>query len=92
MTDTSTDLDLIRESVRMRGSRYLIEPINGEPMTDYMLRCMEVGALLAVEPIATLNVARMARLSRLADDVIRQATTQREVATVVTSETEGTPA
>ena len=55
------DIDMVRQNVRLRGRAYVPEPHDGEPLAQYALRCMEVGAMLAVEPVSALTLVSLNR-------------------------------
>lgn len=86
----TSPVDLVIQSVNVRGPRYIPAPADGEPLADYAMRCMEIGALLAVEPVSTINLANAARVANQAQDTLRSLPAS-TVETGNNTTTEGTP-
>jgi hypothetical protein len=78
-------MGMLTEHVRLQGLRYVPSPIDGEPLNDYAVRCMQIGALIAVGAIHTINLASAARLTNGAEDGLR------DLLATVASQNEGTP-
>lgn len=66
----SADLENVLASVRLRATRRIPAPVNGEALFDYALRCVELGAMLAVEPLAVLATVHHARLTNAAENAL----------------------
>jgi hypothetical protein len=85
-----SDLDFMLASVEQRGPSMVPQPDAGEPLPDYAVRCMKIGALLSVESAAAITLANSNRLAREAMSRLSAETTP-DVPTVGTTD-EGTTA
>lgn len=68
----TTPLDAVLASVELRGQQYIRQPLDGQPLNEYAMQCMKVGAMLAVEPLAAVQLAVLGRASRLAEEALTQ--------------------
>ena len=66
MSAPDLEVGMLLESVRLRAIDLVPQPRDGERVLDYGLRCAQLGALLAVEPVSAICLATQARLASAA--------------------------